>query len=100
MSAFQSSHGIRMRFERSSNRVDKKVDKIFFAATVSRSFAAKACLSAGDFKSVAYTNSAIRAGSGSFSKKSGGGQQILGRLGGRFKSQPLPFPYPVEVWDC
>lgn len=55
----QSSHKILMRFKRSSNevdkKVDKKVDKNLFPATVSCSFAARACLSAGDFKSAAYT---------------------------------------------
>lgn len=64
MSTIQSSHEIQMRFERSANGVDKKVDKNFFSATVSCSFAARACLSAGDFKSDAYTNSATRAGLG------------------------------------
>lgn len=59
-----SSREVLMRFEGTSNRVDKKVDKNFFSATVSCSFAARACLSAGDFKSDAYTNSATRAGLG------------------------------------
>lgn len=63
-SGTQSSYRILMGFERSSNEVDKKMDKNFFSATVRCSFAARACLSAGDFKSDAYTNSATRAGLG------------------------------------
>ncbi len=39
----------------------EQVDKNFFSATVSCSFAARARLSAGDFKSDAYANSATRA---------------------------------------
>lgn len=63
-SSFHRANRFRILAHELSSEVDKKVDKNFSCATVNRSFAARAYLFAGDFKSDAYANSATRAGLG------------------------------------